>query len=164
MALQYTEHCAIFARYLINEIFEILHEYRRKHYYLITMIIKTSLFLSNGVPQSYHSSIISTSIIARTNRIDHFSVSTVVYPHGESTVRCGWCVEQAVPFRFAHYDSLFYGHILITNSSKVTRRARKAQKQTSFASQTSNCPTLSGQSRTQFSLNFWADYCNAKER
>ena len=42
---QYTEHCSVFARHLINEISEIPNKYRRHHYYFITMIIKTSLFM-----------------------------------------------------------------------------------------------------------------------
>ena len=41
---QYTEHCSLFARHLINEISEILNKYRRHHYYFITMIMKTSPF------------------------------------------------------------------------------------------------------------------------
>ena len=106
---------------------------------------KEKPFLANGIPQSYHSSIIPTSIIAITNWIDHFRVSTVVYHHVELTVRFRWCLKQAAPFRFSQYnDRLFYGHTFITKSSKVQRRVRKAQKQKRFASQTSNCPTLSG--------------------
>ena len=106
---------------------------------------KDKTFLANGIPQSCHSSIIPKSIIATTKWIHHFRVSTVVYHNVESTVRFGWCFEQAVPFHFSQYnDRFFYGHTFITNSSKVQRRVRKAKKQTGFASQTSNCPTLSG--------------------
>ena len=118
MPLQYTEHIAIFARYLINEISLILHQYRRNHYF-ITMIIKKSL-LSIGIPQSYPSLIIPTSMIDTTSCIYHFSVFTVVCHHVDSTVRFGWCFEEAVPLRFSQSnDSLFYGHTLITNSSTM---------------------------------------------
>ena len=94
---------------------------------------KDKPLLANGIPQSYHSSIITISIIATTNWIHHFRVSTVVYHNVESTVRFGWCLEQAVPFHFSQYnDRFFYGHTFITNSGKVQRRVRKAQKQTGF--------------------------------
>ena len=73
----------------------------------ITIIIKTRL-LSNGIPQSYLSSIIPTSIVERPNWMHHFSVSTVVCRHVDSTIRFGRCFEEAVPLRFSQCnDSCF---------------------------------------------------------
>ena len=73
---------------------------------------------TNDIPQSYHSSIIPTSIIERPNSINHFSVSSVVSRHVDLTVWLGWCFEEALPLRFFQCnDSLWCGHTLITNSS-----------------------------------------------
>ena len=70
----------IFARHPINEMSEIPDQYRRNHYYLVTMIIKRSL-LSNGISQSYHSSIIPTSIIEITNWIHHIGEMSEIPVH-----------------------------------------------------------------------------------
>ena len=102
---------------------------------ILTMIRKTRL-LPNDIRQSYLSSIVPTLIIERPNWIHHFSVSSVVCRHVESTVWFGWSFKEALPLRFSKCnDTLFYGQTLITNSNWEYSWVREAQRQTSCASQ-----------------------------
>ena len=84
---------------------------------ILTMIRKTRL-LPNDIPQSYLSSIVPTFIKEKPNCNHHFSVSSVVWRHVDSTVWFGWCFEEAVPLRFSKCNhNFFYGHSLIKNSN-----------------------------------------------
>ena len=103
------------------------------------MIRKTRL-LPNDIPQSYLSLIVPTFIIEKPNWINHFSVSSVVCRHVESTVWFGWCFKEALPLRFSKCnDTLFYGRTLITNSYWEYSWVREAQRQTSCVSHRYQC-------------------------
>ena len=102
---------------------------------MMTMIIKKGL-ISNDIPQSYHSSIIPTSIIERPNSINHFSVSSVVCRHVDLTVWLGWCFEEDFSLCFFQCnDTLLCGQTLITNSSWEWRWVKEGQRRTSCVSQ-----------------------------
>ena len=130
----HTDHCAVFARNVINDISAILDKHTSNNYYFGHKSDNKDNILSNEIPHSYDWSIIPTH--------SHNNLNSLLQCMKPCLSTCGfdsW-------FRLVLWRScsiwplavercFIYGETLITNSSWESRWEKEAQKKTSCVTQ-----------------------------